>query len=243
MTPGKADTSGQEGIRYKILTVDDDAECLSMLRVCLSRAGHTVLAARSAREALLAAVDSGPDLVISDVQMAGDDGFELSRRLKAGPATARIPIILLSGASKDVRDQLEGFGLGVDDYLIKPFEPALLLAKVHAVLRRYAVAEELRDVVKSRGVELDVQARTVSCSGSPVALSRKEFDLLITLIRKRGHVLSPSFLLESVWSQDLAEYNDPRTVKVHISSLRKKLPPAVARRIMTVPGSGYRFDA
>ncbi|MBI5211648.1 MAG: response regulator transcription factor [Elusimicrobia bacterium] len=231
----------QDGIRYKILVVDDDADFRNFLRLFLAEAGHSVFTAPSVREALLAAVDSAPDIVISDVQMPEDDGFELCRRLKADPRTARIPIVLMSGASKEARDQLEGFGLGVDDYLLKPFEPAILLAKALAVLRRYAATEELRELVKAGGLELDVQARTVSCRGRPVALTRKEFDLLIALLRKPGRVLSPLFLLEAVWGHDPADYNDPRTVKVHVSSLRKKLPAAFSRRLQTVPGVGYRF--
>jgi DNA-binding response OmpR family regulator len=229
-------------LRYKILLVDDDQDFRKMLRSFLREAGHTVLDSASAREAFLAAVDSEPDIVVSDVQMPGMNGFELCRRLRAERRTAALPVLLLSGASKEEQDQLEGFSLGADDYVLKPFEPPILLAKIAAVLRRYSTAAELCDILRADGVALDVQARTVSHGEHRVDLTRKEFDLLTLLLRKRGHVLTPKFLLESVWGYDLAEYNDPHTVTVHLSSLRRKLGPRLGSRIVTVPGSGYRFE-
>jgi DNA-binding response OmpR family regulator len=101
---------------------------------------------------------------------------------------------------------------------------------------------ELGEILRSDGVALDVQARTVSHAGQRIDLTRKEFDILILLLRKRGHVLTSNFLLEAVWGYDLGEYNDPHTVTVHLSSLRRKLGPRLGRRIVTVPGSGYRFE-
>ena len=234
--------SKRAALRYKILLVDDDEEFRKMLRPFLREAGHTVLDAASGREALLTAVDSEPDIVVSDVQMPDMDGLELCRRLRAERRTATIPILLMSGTSKEERDQLEGFSLGADDYVLKPFEPPILLAKIAAVLRRYSTAAELCEILRADGVALDVQARTVSHGGRRVDLTRKEFDLLTLLLRKRGHVLTPNFLLESVWGYDLADYNDPHTVTVHLSSLRRKLGPRLGGRIVTVPGSGYRFE-
>ena len=230
-------------LRYEILLVDDDVDLRKTLKVFLQGSGQTVVEASSGREALLAAVDSQPDIVVCDVEMPDMDGLELCRRLRAGQRTAKIPVLLMSGTSKEERDQLEGFSQGADDYVLKPFAPPLLLAKIEAVLRRYAVAEEIEEVLQADGVKLDVQARTVTCEGRLVSLARKEFDLLTLLLRKRGHVLSPQFLLESVWGYDLAEYNDPHTVTVHLSSLRQKLGPRLGHRIVTVPGSGYRFEA
>jgi two-component system alkaline phosphatase synthesis response regulator PhoP len=229
-------------LRYKLLLVDDEEDFRKILQSFLREAGHTVLAAASGREALLAALDSQPDIVISDVQMPAMGGLELCRRLRADRRTAAIPILLMSGASKEERDQLEGFALGADDYVLKPFEPPILLAKIEAVLRRYSTAAELKELLHAAGVSLDVQARTASCGDRRVSLTRKEFDLLTLLLRKRGHVLTPQFMLESVWGYDLAEYNDPHTVTVHLSSLRRKLGPRLGRRIVTVPGNGYRFE-
>ncbi len=229
-------------LRYKLLLADDEEDFRKMLQAFLREAGHSVIAAASGREALLAALDSQPDIVISDVQMPVMGGFELCRRLRDDRRTAAIPVLLMSGASKEERDQLEGFAVGADDYVLKPFEPPILLAKIGAVLRRYSTAAELKELLRADGVSLDVQARTASCDDRPVNLTRKEFDLLTLLLRKRGHVLTPQFMLESVWGYDLAEYNDPHTVTVHLSSLRRKLGPRLGRRIVTVPGNGYRFE-
>ncbi|MDD5655950.1 MAG: response regulator transcription factor [Elusimicrobia bacterium] len=229
-------------LQYKILIVDDDADLCSMLRVCFKNAGHSVFTAASGREALLAALDSRPDIVICDVVIPDMNGFELCRRLRAQPKTAGVALVLMSGTSQAERDQLEGFSLGADDYVLKPCPPAVLLAKVEAVMRRYAAAAELSEVLKADGIKLDVQARIVTCGGRRVALTRKEFDLLALLLRKRGRVLAPAFLLEAVWGHDLADYNDPHTVTVHLSSLRQKLGTRFGRRIVTVPGSGYRYD-
>ena len=230
-------------LRYKILFIDDEADIRKLLRVFFQRAGHVVIEAASGREGYLAAVDSQPDIAVCDVQMPGMSGIEFCRRLRSDSRTARLPILLMSGTSKAERDQLDGFAQGADDYVLKPFEPVLLLAKIEAVLRRYSTAVEVKEILRAAGAVIDVQARTVSCGGRSVSLTRKEFDLLTLFLRKRGRVLSSQFLLESVWGYDLAEYNDPHTVTVHLSSLRQKLGPSLGRRIVTVPGSGYRFEA
>jgi len=230
-------------VRYKVLLADDDREILGVLRLLFARAGHTVFLAASGREALLSAVDSRPDIVICDVQMPDIDGLECCSRLRADPRTARIPVVLMSGASKETQGQLEGFSSGADDYVLKPFDPRILLAKTEAVLRRYATAAELTEFLEAAGATIDVTLRTVAVGGRVISLTRKEFDLLVILFRKRNRILSPQFLLEAVWGQDLAERNDPHTVRVHLSSLRRKLGAGLARRIVTVTGRGYRLEA
>jgi DNA-binding response OmpR family regulator len=229
-------------MRHKILVVDDEAENRSFLKGILEREGFSVAAAQEAREALASAGESSPDLILSDVAMPGMTGVELCRRLKADARTARIPVILMSGAHKDEKDQAEGIDQGADDYLLKPFTPRLMLAKINGVLRRFAAPDEFRDVLKDMGLTLDVQARTVKSGKKRLALTRKEFDLLTTFLRKRGRVLSHMFLLETVWGYDPAVYNDPHTVESHISSLRRKLGPKVSKLIVNVPGVGYRFE-
>ena len=227
--------------RRRILIVDDEEDERGMLREFLRGFGHAVTDRASGAEALEAAASRGLDIVVSDVQMPGMDGFELCRRLRAGSATARLPIVLMTGASKEERDQLEGYACGADDYVLKPFSAPLILAKIEAVLRRYANAADAKEFLKADGVLLDVQARTVDRGGERVSLSRKEFDLLALLLRRRGHVLPSSFLLEEVWGYDPAERSDPHTVTVHLSSLRRKLGQRVGQRIVSVPGGGYTF--
>lgn len=229
-------------LRYKILAVDDEADIRHLLRALFEEAGHTVFCAASGREALLTAVDSQPDIALCDVRMPGMDGFELCRRLRADPGTARMPVLLASGTSREERDQLAGFAQGADDYVLKPFVPRLLLAKVEAVVRRHAAVADLREVLLASGAAIDMPSQTVTLAGRRASLTRKEFDLLTLLIRKRGRVLTPQFLLEAVWAVDLAERNDPHTVAVHISSLRRKAGQRLGRRIVTVPGRGYRFE-
>jgi DNA-binding response OmpR family regulator len=229
-------------MRRKILVVDDEADNRDFLKKILEPQGFSVTTAPQASETLDAAERSSPDLILSDVAMPGLSGLELCRLLKRNARTAGIPVILMSGAQKDEKDQAEGIDLGADDYLLKPFTPRLLLAKINAVLRRFAAPEEFREILEEMGLVLDVQARTVTAGKKALALTRKEFDLLTTFLRKRGRVLNHLFLLETVWGYDPAVYNDPHTVETHVSSLRRKLGPKVGRLIVNLPGVGYRFD-
>jgi DNA-binding response OmpR family regulator len=229
-------------LRYKILVVDDDPDNRKLFKWLLEREGYSVLIAKDAADGLLSAVDSKPDLVLTDVAMPGTDGFAFTRQLKADRRTREIPVILMSGHHKSDEDQVEGIDRGGDDYLLRPFSHRLLSAKVKAVLRRYAAPAELEKALKASGLSLDVQARTVAVNDKQVPLTRKEFDLLTTFLRKKGRVLSVPYLLETVWGYDPAQYNDPHTLQVHLSSLRRKLGAKLAKRIVSVPGLGYRFE-
>ncbi len=226
----------------KILIVDDDRQILKVVKEFLGKSGLTAIATDDPSEALLLARDSRPDLVLSDADMPGLGGHSLCRVLKKEEATKNIPVILMSGSMIDDRDVVAGFEGGADDYLMKPFSLGVLLARIRAVLRRYAASEGSRETLKRRGVELDPGARTVACGGKPVSLTRKEFDLLAALLARSGRVLSIPYLLETVWGYDPADYNDPGTVEVHVSHLRKKLGPKTARLLVNVVGHGYKFD-
>lgn len=227
----------------RILFVDDEIDSFRLCASLLKAEGYTMRYAKSGDQAFSLAKASPPDLVISDVSMANGDGLSLVSRLRADKKTSRLPIILMSGVRVGADEQAGGLDLGADDYLPKPFLPALLRAKVSTVLRRCGKAAELHDELKIRGLALDVSARTVTVSGRKVALTCKEFDLLTTFLRKPGRVLSIPFLLESVWGYDPADYSEPHTVGVHISTLRKKIGSKMAGKIVAFPGLGYRFDA
>jgi len=229
--------------RCRILIVDDEEDNRRVYGDLLEAEGYSVRRAATAREALEAALESPPDLVLSDVMMPGEDGLSLLARLRAAKATARVPVILMSGVRTDPDEQADGLERGADDYLPKPVPPPLLRAKVGAVLRRFAAPEELGETLKSEGLELDVAARTATVSGRRVALTRKEFDLLTTFLRRPGRVLSHAVLLETVWGYDPVDYSDPHTVGVHVSTLRKKLGAKLGARIVAVAGLGYRFEA
>ncbi|MBI4423725.1 MAG: response regulator transcription factor [Elusimicrobia bacterium] len=230
-------------MRRKLLVVDDDRQNLEFLRALLEREGYEVLVADRAAEAALSAAESRPHLILSDVAMPGMGGFSLCRALRGDRRTAAIPLILMSGIQKGEAEQAQGIEQGADDYLVKPFHPRLLLAKVRAALRRaYEAPPEPRDLLRAQGLVLDLPGRTVARGKDRIALTRKEFDLLALFLKKPGRVLSVAFLLETVWGYDTTDYSDPHTIETHVSSLRRKLGPRLGRRLVSVPGLGYRLD-
>lgn len=229
-------------MKLRILIVDDDADHRETLRRALEEGGYAAAEAGDAVAALAIVAKSRPDLVVSDVAMPDMSGFGLCKRLKKQAKTRDIPVILMSGARKDEEEQATGLALGADDYLIKPFGPKLLLAKVAVVLRRFDAPQELREVLEAEGLALDVSTRQATLRGKAVPLTRKEFDLLLLLLRKRGRVVGVPALLEQVWGYDPTDYSDPHTVETHVSSLRRKLGARFAKRVVTVPTRGYRFD-
>jgi DNA-binding response OmpR family regulator len=229
-------------MRGRVLLVDDEEDNHRVYGDLLKADGFAVRHAKSGDEAFLAAMKSPHDLVLSDVSMANGDGLSLVTRLRAEESTSRLPVILMSGVRINPNQQADGLEQGADDYLPKPVSPMMLRAKISAVLRRFNAAVDLRTELKTHGLALDVSARTVSVNGRKVALTRKEFDLLTTLLRKPGHVFSVPFLLETVWGYDPADYSEPHTVGVHVSRLRKKIGPKLSGKIVALPGFGYRFD-
>ncbi|MDD5301897.1 MAG: response regulator transcription factor [Elusimicrobia bacterium] len=226
----------------KILVVDDDRAILDMIKRYLTANGVSVVMTDNGSEALLLVKDSRPDIVLCDAQMPGLDGHALCRALKREAKTASIPVVLMSGERMGDKDVVSGLEQGADDYILKPFSMSVMLARLKAVLRRYEAASSSNGAVNKSGIELDPEGRTVKVGGKSVALTGKEFDLLAVLISKSGRLLSVTYLLETVWGYDPANYNDPGTVEVHISHLRKKLGPRHARHIVNVPGHGYKFD-
>ncbi len=229
--------------RASILLVDDEEDNRRAYMAVLKSEGYSVRCAASGDEAFALPLESPPDLVLSDVSMPDGDGLSLLARLRAEKKTANLPVILMSGVHMEPDDQAEGLDRGADDYLPKPVSASLLRAKISAVLRRFSSVDDLHDVLKTHGLALDVSARTVEISGKRIHLTRKEFDLLTTFLRKPGRVLSVPHLLESVWGYDPADYSDPHTVAAHVSSLRKKIGAKVGERIVVLPGLGYRFDS
>ena len=157
-------------------------------------------------------------------------------------ATRTTPIITISGDRLATRTRSAVDG-GADDYVAKPFSLPVLLARVRAILRRGAGDAAGAKALKASGIELDLEGRVAKARGKVLSLTRKEFDLLSTLVSRAGRVLSVPFLLETVWGYDLSIYNDPATVEVHISHLRRKLGPGLAKRIVNLPGYGYKFEA
>ena len=228
-------------MKERALIVDDDAELLGILRKYLENHGLETISAANGAEALAAAPSGKPDIIITDVEMPRMDGFTLCRRVKENKVLADIPVIIMTGKKISEADQVAGYGYGADDYVVKPFSYPVLLAKVRAMLRRAARGKKKASVFKTGDLELNLEGRTIKIKGKPAKLTSKEFDLLHTLASKPGKVLSLNSLLEAVWGYNTADYNDPHTVEVHVSNLRRKIG-GLGKRIKAVPGHGYKFE-
>jgi two-component system phosphate regulon response regulator PhoB len=223
----------------KVLVIDDEKDIVSLLRYHLEKAGFQCLEGPDGVAALRLVHEHHPDLLILDLMLPGMDGLEVCRYLRQDAATARLPILMLTAKAEEV-DRVVGLEVGADDYVVKPFSPRELVARVRAILRR---AQEPSDLSIRRigGLEVDEARHSVVVQGASVELTAKEFGLLCALIRANGRVLNREQLLEGVWGYADAAEIESRTVDVHIRRLREKLG-LEAKRIITVKGVGYRFD-
>jgi len=223
----------------KVLVVDDEKDILELVHYHLEKEGFQCLAAPDGVTALRLIREQRPDLLVLDLMLPGLDGLEVCRQLRRDTVTARLPVIMLTAKAEEV-DRVVGLEVGADDYVVKPFSPRELVARVKAVLRR--IQEPSGPSVRRIGeLEVDEARHQVSVKRTPVELTAKEFGLLCALMRANGRVLNREQLLETVWGYTEAAEIESRTVDVHIRRLREKLGSA-ARRIVTVKGAGYRFD-
>jgi len=223
----------------RVLIVEDEPDIRELVVHHLKREGYQVSAASSGEEALRQVQAAPPDLVILDLMMPSMDGLEVCRRLRQDPATASLPIVMLTAKGDEV-DRVLGLEIGADDYVVKPFSPKELLARVRAVLRRSRPALGAAPL-RLGALVIDLGTHTASVGGLALALTPKEFDLLRALVEARGRVLSREFLLDRVWGYSRASEIESRTVDVHVRRLRVKLG-AEGRRILTVKSVGYRLD-
>ena len=223
----------------RILVVEDDRDIALSLRLKLERdGGFAVATAEDGATGLRLAQEQPPDLVLLDVNLPGMDGFEVCRRLRREPATAGVPVIMVT-ARIDEADRVAGLDLGADDYITKPFSPKEALARVRAVLRRAERGREPDEAFADGPLRVDLASRAAAVSGRDLGLTRKEFDLLVELLRQRGRVLTRERLLETVWGYDYP--GETRTVDVHVRRLRQKLGSPADERVETVVGVGYRY--
>jgi DNA-binding response OmpR family regulator len=222
----------------KILVIDDEPDIVELVRYQAERAGFLCLTAGDGRSALRLARAEHPDLVILDLMLPDLDGLEVCRQLRHDPALTQLPIIMLTAKAEEV-DRVVGLEVGADDYVVKPFSPRELMARVKAVLRRREPPAE--PVTRVGELELDEARHRVSVRGTPVELTAREFSLLVALVRAGGRVLSREQLLDAAWGYANAAEIESRTVDVHVRRLREKLGPE-ARRLVTVKGVGYQFD-
>jgi two-component system response regulator ResD len=231
----------QQSGRPTVLVVDDEPTIAEIVARYLERAGYRAHVAFDGPEAIEKAAQERPDLVVLDLMLPHMDGLEVMRRLRESEHE-RIAVILLT-AKGDESDRIIGLRLGADDYVVKPFSPAELTARVEAVLRRIDTSPEQAAPLEFDGLRIDPAARRVEVGGVEVQLTQREFDLLVYLARHPGQVFSREQLMDAVWQYSF--YTDSSTVTVHIRRLRAKLEPESGepRWLQTVWGVGYRFQA
>ncbi len=228
----------KEDKTYKILVVDDEQNLCEILAYNLRNNGYEVTETNSAEEALELPLDAF-DLLLLDVMMGGLSGFDLARRLKANEQTAHVPIIFLTAKDTE-QDTLQGFGLGADDYIAKPFRIMEVLARVKAVLNRSTHSVQTApDTLRYERLVLNLNTKTVSVDGEEVAFTKTEFELLRLLLQYKGRVFSRQELIDQVWPSDVMVLD--RTVDVNITRMRKKIghyAPCISTRL----GYGYYFN-
>ena len=223
-----------------ILVVDDDVELRSIVRSALERDGFAVTEADDGDVALTKIATLAPELVVLDLGLPTVGGLEVLRALAARPGPA-LPVIALTGRG-DEADRIVGLELGADDYVVKPFSPRELVARVRSVLRR-AGGSSASAVLDFGDLVVNLTTREVSLEGAPITLRRREFDLLAFLCSSPRQVFSREQLLANVWCSE-PEWQGTATVSEHVHRLRSKLEddPAHPRRVVTVRGVGYRFQ-
>ncbi len=223
----------------KILVVDDEPNIREVVGLYLRRDGHAVISAADGEEALESFRRDRPDLVVLDLMLPKVSGLEVFRRIQA---ERRVPLIMLTARGEE-EDRIVGLGLGADDYVVKPFSPRELAARVAAVLRRTEEKVQPSDdgVLVLGDLSIDPATREVSVGGEPVALTAREFDLLHHMASSPRRVFTRDQLMEAVWGYAFSA--DTSTVTVHVRRLREKLEPDPAnpRYLQTVWGIGYRF--
>ena len=214
----------------KILIVDDEKPICDLIDMNLSAAGYSCVAVQDGLAAIDAIEQNTFDLVLLDIMLPGADGYDVMEYIKP----FKVPVIFIS-AKHEVKDRVKGLKLGADDYLIKPFDVTELLARVEAVLRRYNKADKKLTVGE---IEIDLEARRVTRSGSPVPLTSKEFDLLVLFAENRNVALFRENLYEKVWDDEY--YANSRTLDLHVQRLRRKL--GWEKNLVAVYKVGYRLE-
>jgi DNA-binding response OmpR family regulator len=229
----------------RILVVDDDEGVRTVVSWQLEAEGFAVLNATDGAEALETIERDHPDLVVLDLSLPGVGGLDVLRRVRRDESSLRaapLPVIVLSGRSGET-DRIVGLDLGADDYLVKPFSPGELAARVRSVLRR-ARPDASETQSEPNGITVNVPTREVAVNGKPVDLTAKEFDLLAFLVQHPRHVFSRAQLLARVWGSSAASWQGETTVTEHMHRLRHKIEadPARPRWLRTVRGVGYRLE-
>ena len=221
--------------KIKILVVDDESRMRKLVKDFLEREGFEVLEAGDGMEAMeIFYEEKEIALIILDVMMPKMDGWQVCREVRQ---SSKVPIIMLTARSEE-RDELQGFDLGIDEYISKPFSPKILVARVEAVLRR-THGIDASSVMDAGGIEMDKSAHMVKIDGKEIDLSFKEFELLTYFVENQGIALSREKILNNVWNYDY--FGDARTIDTHVKKLRNKLGDK-GNYIKTIWGMGYKFE-
>jgi two-component system alkaline phosphatase synthesis response regulator PhoP len=225
----------------KILVVDDEKDLVDLISYNLEKDGFEVFKAFNGEKALELVKSGSPDLVILDLMLPGIQGMEVCKFIRNNPATASLPIIMVTAKGEEV-DRVLGLEIGADDYITKPFSVRELLARVRAVLRRFAVSSEIEqsEIFDFKGLHIDFGSHLVTVDGREVELTPTEFKILTFLSRRPGRVYTRDQILDHVWGDAFVE---PRTVDVHIKRLRAHIEENIGepQYILTVRGVGYKF--
>ena len=225
-----------DGLSDKILIVDDDENISEILNMYLESAGYTTKIASTGKRAQELFLEYTPDLVLLDVMIPGIDGIDV---LKWVRKQGEVPVLMLT-AKGDTFDKVLALELGADDYIVKPFEPKELLARVKAVLRRYSTDNSKSEIIKFSDLSIDPTSYKVIFNKEDIKMPPKEFELLYYLAKNKNKVFTREQLLCEVWGYDYP--GDSRTVDVHIKRLREKLTSGEEWQIETVWGVGYKFE-
>jgi len=223
--------------KERILIVEDDKNIAKLVKYNLDKAGFETSVAKNGEEALSLIDKEEIHLVILDIMLPGMDGFEVCREMKKDDRFKAIPIIMLTAKGEET-DRVVGFELGADDYVVKPFSPRELVLRVKAILKRKRPSEEVQAIISVDKLKIDIPRHKVTVNQKEIKLTLMEFNLLLTLIQRRGRVQSREKLLDDVWNLD-SEVTT-RTIDTHIKQLRHKLGK-MGKLIETVRGLGYRF--
>ncbi len=218
----------------QILVVDDESRMRKLVKDFLQREGYSVLEAGDGMEAMDIFYEQKIDLVILDVMMPRMDGWQTCREIRRD---STVPVIMLTARSEE-RDELQGFELGVDEYISKPFSPKILVARVGALLKRI-YGTDAEEKMEAGGIELDKATHQVQVDGKSIDLSYKEFELLTYFLENQGIALSREKILNNVWNYDY--FGDARTIDTHVKKLRNKLGDK-GNYIKTIWGMGYKFE-
>jgi len=222
----------------RLLVVEDSRDIADLIRHYLERAGHTVETLASGRDVQARVRQSPPDLIVLDLMLPGMDGMLVCQSLRADPATAAVPIIMLTARGEEA-DRVRGLELGADDYVTKPFSPKEFVARVAALLRRVERPKPAAHVLLYGPIQVDLDRHVVTIGREPVRLTAKEFLLLQYLIEHVGRVLSRDLLLSDVWGYQYT--GGTRTVDVHVRRLREKIP-LFSTALTTIKQFGYKLE-